>query len=540
MIAASAEVEVGVENLWLRGKSNGRRHYPNFGQYLPQNTFKAFQCAAPFCFCDSKYWYIEARDRPWDIFLPCLDAFNKKRRHLIKLRLLMMDESMSGWRPKTSKLGGLPNYTFEARKPVPLGTMFRNSVECVSGCLAFQDVVQLPEVQSQKKTFGEPSCLPGMEEIRATTAEVLRQVEGAGLEKGGWVGGDAWFGSVMSSVEVYKRFGIHSTFVVKNNTAYFPMKVLHRILTARYKNRPAGHWVVMHTTISDVRIMVVAYAWSQRGVTYLVSTCGSTAVHPQKYETSFEDDFGNVRVKEVNRPWVAHFLYEYLPLIDEHNKQRQSLLNLERCWLTKNCWFRLLTTIVGMSVVDMHRWYRNEKGTKTGDDNEIQIRKFSDLLCHRLEQNKRTQFQPRRRGRSWESSDQPRLIRIKGKDGFQTRVATKNQRGGGRTTGSAIVMNCYVCRKYLNRKGETVYRQTSFCCSVCLMPLCQESRIDAHAERHLTCFDEHRSTHDPVVACNGSYFVGKRFPADEQVEHHGGKRKRASSQGTIRRSQRKC
>ena len=184
MIAASAEVEVGVENLWLRGKSNGCRHYPNFGQYLPQNTFKAFQCAAPFCFCDSKYWYIEARDRPWDIFLPCLDAFNKKRRHLIKLRLLMMDESMSGWRPKTSKLGGLPNYTFEARKPVPLGTMFRNSVECVSGCLAFQDVVQLPEVQSQKKFFGEPSCLPGMEEIRATTAEVLRQVEGAGLEKG--------------------------------------------------------------------------------------------------------------------------------------------------------------------------------------------------------------------------------------------------------------------------------------------------------------------------------------------------------------------
>ena len=119
----------------------------------------------------------------------------------------MLDESMSGWRPKTSKLGGLPNYTYEARKPVPLGTMFRNSVECVSGCLVFQDIVQLPEVQSRKKYFGELSSLPGMEEIKATTSEVLRQVEGSGVKKGGWVGGDAWFGSIMSSVEVYKRFG---------------------------------------------------------------------------------------------------------------------------------------------------------------------------------------------------------------------------------------------------------------------------------------------------------------------------------------------
>jgi hypothetical protein len=58
---------------------------------------------------------------------------------------------MSGWRPKTSKLGGLPNYTYEPRKPVPLGTMFRNGAECMSGILVFQDVVQLSEVQSRKK-----------------------------------------------------------------------------------------------------------------------------------------------------------------------------------------------------------------------------------------------------------------------------------------------------------------------------------------------------------------------------------------------------
>jgi hypothetical protein len=34
-------------------------------------------------------------------------------RVLIKAAMILPDESISGWRPKMSKLGGLPNYTFE-------------------------------------------------------------------------------------------------------------------------------------------------------------------------------------------------------------------------------------------------------------------------------------------------------------------------------------------------------------------------------------------------------------------------------------------
>ena len=51
----------------------------------------------------------------------------------------------------------------------------------------------------------------------------------------------------------------------------------------------------MTTTMSDVPIMVLAYAWSQRGVSYFVSTCGSTAKHDVKYRSKFEDDWGNKR-----------------------------------------------------------------------------------------------------------------------------------------------------------------------------------------------------------------------------------------------------
>ena len=44
--------------------------------------------------------------------------------------------------------------------------------------------------------------IPGNENevVKAHTAEVLRQVKNSNGSKGGWVGGDAWFGSVESAI----------------------------------------------------------------------------------------------------------------------------------------------------------------------------------------------------------------------------------------------------------------------------------------------------------------------------------------------------
>jgi hypothetical protein len=39
--------------------------------------------------------------------------------------------------------------------------------------------------------------------------------------------------------------------------------------------------------------------------------------------SNFEYESGNVSSKFFPRPQISHFLYEYLPLIDEHNKHRQ-------------------------------------------------------------------------------------------------------------------------------------------------------------------------------------------------------------------------
>lgn len=260
--------------------------------------------------------------------------------------------------------------------------MFRNGVECITGVIVVQDVVQLSEQQSQKDFLGLRSDMPDGAEITAHTAEVLRLVSKSALpDVGGWVGGDSWFGSVITAVEVKKRFGVHSTWIVKQNQHCFPMKPLFAILKARFKTRPAGHWVTMKTEIAGVRLIAIAYAWSQRGVSYILSTCGSTEPSDKLYTSYFEDEFGNVGSKQILRPKIAHLLYEYLPLVDEHNKQRQKILALEKKWPTRDCWFRLLTTLIGVCIVDLHRLFRN---LNHDHFKEVDILQFSDLLCKKL------------------------------------------------------------------------------------------------------------------------------------------------------------
>jgi hypothetical protein len=48
IIAGASEMENGVENLWKKGATSGRRNHPDFGQYIGKNVIKAFKSAALF------------------------------------------------------------------------------------------------------------------------------------------------------------------------------------------------------------------------------------------------------------------------------------------------------------------------------------------------------------------------------------------------------------------------------------------------------------------------------------------------------------
>ena len=363
-----------------------------------------------------------------------------------------------------------------------------------------------------KKYHEEETHLPTKKSMPVHVSEVLRQVEGANLPEGGWVGGDAWFGSVTSAVELKKRLGVDSTFVVKNNTTFFPKEQLKAVLKARHPKHPQGHWVVFKTTIVGVNLIAIAYGWSKSGVSYVLSTIGNTVPSAVLYKSKFMDEFGAVSFNEINRPELVHFLFENLPLLDEHNKQRQSLLALERSWPTRSCWFRLLTTLLGMTVVDLFRIWSQDKrmkqnsyrrpirSTRNEDDEdqmmEIEIKGFSDLLCAGLRLRER-RSSPMNAGRDVDKA----LERITDKNGFMTREPTRVQKDRGRTVGASIQRNCLVCRKYLLPSGETNYQQTQFQCVTCKAPICKKDRSNSNIGRHLSCLKEHIRSEERAIGC---------------------------------------
>ncbi|CAB9515559.1 unknown protein [Seminavis robusta] len=517
LIASCLETENGSD-LWKRGPSSGRKEYPDFGQYLPLNYWKAFTCAVGLCFGPEEYWYLDKRDVPWDAIVPAVIGFNKKRQELFWVVLLMLDESMIGWRPKSTKTGGLPNLTYEPRKPVPLGTMLRNGVECITGCIAMN-----AERQNFKKylyadkeeQIRQKSSLPGKPDMPAHTAEVLRQVEDAQVVKNGWCGGDAWFGSVATCVELKKRFGVHSTFIVKNNKAFYPMEVLNAVLKARHGDKPAGHWVVMTTTIAGVDLLAIAYAWSQKGVSYFISSCGEPS--EIKYESKFEDEWGNTGSKLINRPKICHFIYEYLPLIDEHNKQRQNLLALEKCWQTKNPWMRI-------ALVDLHRYYRYqrivEKGHKREAMDQVRIMKMADLVCAGLKPWMGPRIQ-----RSFGQSSDIGIERCRDSHGNLNREVTAAQLRKGRTVGNLVTKQCWICRGYLDKNGNPIQCWTSMWCKFCHAPLCNKDRTKEKRfgpdGRDMSCVDTHfGACHSDTFGCGDLKVNGQCFPKADQINQH--------------------
>jgi hypothetical protein len=71
--------------------------------------------------------------------------------------------------------------------------------------------------------------------------------------------------------------------------------------------------------------------------------------------------------------------------VDKHNHARQSELSLEKHWLTQNAWFRLVTTVIGITVTDA--WKAFKYSFRHGNIGDITIRDFADSLAFELMNN---------------------------------------------------------------------------------------------------------------------------------------------------------
>jgi hypothetical protein len=75
---------------------------------------------------------------PWYMLSAFIDAFNNNRAKTVAASVIkLLDESMSAWRPRKDKTGGLPNISFILRKPEPLGTEFKSMACSLTGICLF-------------------------------------------------------------------------------------------------------------------------------------------------------------------------------------------------------------------------------------------------------------------------------------------------------------------------------------------------------------------------------------------------------------------
>ena len=302
-------------------------------------------------------------------------------------------------------------------------------------------------------------------------------------------------------MEAMKRLDVHSTWVIKNNTKFFPKQALRSVLLARHGSRPAGQWVVFRTRIAGVELFATIYAWSQQSASYFISTCGSTETSCAPYQSWFEDDFGGASSKELPRLEMAEFLYQYLPLIDEHNKQRQSELALEKCWPTSDCWFRLLVTIVGMSVVDLHRIYK----FKDKKYEDVTIKEFADRIAKGLK------LRDRPSNHIALNADEC-LSPMIGSDGSHFRDPSPAEKRQKKKR-VPIAGSCWVCKKYAT--CTTDYHPTPWVCKKCGTPICRKDR-----RRGQSCIQEHINGCDPATRCNGKKMgSGQHSPSKKKKMH---------------------
>jgi hypothetical protein len=104
---------------------------------MAQYRFRQIKGCFPWAFQDQSK-AVEGEDEesydPWNMVMLMVDGYNANRHAWIAASVRKtLDESMSAFRPRTSKTGGFPNISFILRKPEPLGTEFKTIACTVTG-----------------------------------------------------------------------------------------------------------------------------------------------------------------------------------------------------------------------------------------------------------------------------------------------------------------------------------------------------------------------------------------------------------------------
>jgi len=432
LIGASLYSQKG-ERLWDRpvvgSKRNFRDNGADFGEYMSLTRFTRLKKVILSPFTDTE----DAAVNPWSKADAMVDAFNLCRARVMTVLsgFFTVDESMSAYRPRSTKHGNLPSLSHIPRKPEPLGTEFKNLACCVTGIMMKLELQKKADVMHTKEHYRS---------YGATVACTLRLSDGQGDEEDWTIFGDAWFGSLNTTKALMKRR------VGKSGKTYFTgiVKTAHKnypkeFLRKKLEDRGAGTHKVLVTKINGVEYLAIGYRYNRRKPIFIITDRGSLS-KGKPYMQRWPDEFGNQRARQVSRFKLITEYFTVNNLIDSHNQTRQKLLALEKSWVTTDGFFRIYTTLVGMCVTDAFRAYRHFTAQKENKD--VTLQWFQNCLVADLMKSHAALQKPKQR----EAKEHP-LVKIS---------QEKKQ----------VQQNCVWCRDTakLTRNVETARSRTMWKC----------------------------------------------------------------------------
>ena len=149
------------------------------------------------------------------------------------------------------------------------------------------------------------------------------------------------------------------------------------------KDWPGGSHLVLESCIEEQGLLAIGYKYNRKKVLFFIATKGSGNFEDGiPYQQRYPDKYGNLRTRAVPRPKIISDYFQESNNIDSHNQLRQAELKLEKRVLTNDCWLRIWTTLVGMTITDALRSLKFI-GKKTRSNNAyMSINKFANRLAY--------------------------------------------------------------------------------------------------------------------------------------------------------------
>ena len=153
---------------------------------------------------------------------------------MISSYVKVLDESMSAFRPRTTKTGGLPNLTWMIRKPEPLGTEFKTVCCSITGVMIFMEIQRgkdgMKEIKYNREFGATAGCTIRLAERSSQELYSTKDI----------VVGDAWFGSVIAAGQLAAE-GKDCCLQVKTNSGFYPKQFIMDAL----ENAPGGVNIIL-------------------------------------------------------------------------------------------------------------------------------------------------------------------------------------------------------------------------------------------------------------------------------------------------------